>query len=205
MISTEELLKKCKNNDPTGWNEFFKRFRPLVAKCVWFKLKKSRIPFTGGEHKDLVQEIFFSIWEKGYLSNVSIKNFKNWLIIVSLNTVQSYCRKKHAQKALYTISSDDYLYSEDYNHALSTMFYSSKQNIPNILDKKDFKERLKKEISKLPDKQQLALKFNIYEDKKQKEIANIMNIPLGTVSILIYRAKNTIIKNLKKIVNMKNF
>ena len=45
----------------------------------------------------------------------------------------------------------------------------------------------------------VPLRFNIYENKKQKDIAEIMNLPQGTVATLISRGK----KHLKE--KLKNF
>ena len=59
------------------------------------------------------------------------------------------------------------------------------------------KSVLKREISKLEYKEQLALKFNLYEGKKQKDIAKIMNLPKGTIASLISRAKHRLRENLK--------
>ena len=55
-------------------------------------------------------------------------------------------------------------------------------------------------IDSLPENQRKAIILNKYEDLSYKEVADIMNISLGAVESLIFRAKTNLEKKLKPII-----
>lgn len=200
-MTTAELLYKCANRDKNAWDEFIKLYHNLVVNSVRYKLNKlgSRVPKS--EYLDIVQEIFLSIWEKNKLAEIENPAcLKSWLIIVSLNATAGYCRKKSFHLTQRTFSLDAAVFSDNTYTKFSDIIPCSKLNTTKILETNELHRTLEQEISKLPPKQQVALKFNIYENKKQREVAEIMNIPLKTVSTLISRAKKTLKTKLQEIL-----
>lgn len=201
---TEELFEKCVNKDPEAWDEFVKRYKYLVTRSVKYKLYKLGVRFLRDEILDIVQEIFLFIWEKDKLQKVkNLKCLRAWLAIVSINFTSDYCKKSTFSHAKNTLLLNENTFFENPEITPELFISSPELNTAKMLESNELWRALGKEMSKLRPQQQLALKFNIYEGKKQKEIARIMNIPLNTVSTLIKRAKMHLRKNLKEAFEKK--
>ncbi|MFQ5952102.1 MAG: RNA polymerase sigma factor [Candidatus Omnitrophota bacterium] len=203
-MTTEQLIQKCVNKDRAAWDEFVRRYQGLVARGVRYKLKRMNVNLPKEEFHDIVQEIFLFIWEKERLSRVrNTACIRSWLAMVSVNRTYNYCKNKIFRLERDALSLDEDLYRDRPGVTLGSLLPSGKLNTGKMLESREIKEMLEKEIAKLGDRQQLAFKLNLYDGKTQKDIAKIMSIPENTVATLIRRAKNRLRENLKK--NLKEF
>ncbi len=197
-MTTEELLQKCVKRDRFAWDEFARRYHGLVTKSVGHKLHKLGVRLSKTEVLDIVQEIFLVIWEKDRLSGVKdTSTLKGWLVIVSMNFASNYYKKNTTRAARNTLSLDEVSSSENPEITLGSMIPSSTFDTAKTLESNELRNILKTEISKLDCRQQLALKLNIYDGKTQKDIAEIMNLPTGTIATLITRAKKRLRERLR--------
>ncbi len=198
-MSPEELLKKCVNKDKNAWDEFIRRYSGLVTRSVKYKLNKLNVKVDRSEFQDIVQEIFLSIWEKDKLAEIkNTSNLKGWLVITSINRTSNYCRDHVYKRAKNTLSLDSGPSADIPGLKLGDVIPSPGLNTAKMLEAAEIERLLKEAINKLEYRQRLALKFNLYDGKKQKEIARIMHIPQGTVGYLIMNAKKNIRKKLKE-------
>ena len=182
-------MQKCAHKDRFAWDEFARRYTPLVTRSVKYKLGKMGLYLPRADILDIVQDIFLSIWEKNRLSSLRKAScLENWLVIISLNSTSNYCRKNGRFAPRKTFS-------------LDAGFMMDKIESPSVelknMEFNELKSRLDKEISKLGHRQGLAMKFHIYDGKKQKDIARIMNVPAGTIATWIKRGKEKIKENLE--------
>ncbi|MBU1127717.1 MAG: sigma-70 family RNA polymerase sigma factor [Candidatus Omnitrophica bacterium] len=194
-MSTEELLKKCIERDYEAWNDFIERYKSLVTRSVRYKLKKIsvKMKMPRDEFRDIVQEIFLTIWEKNELARVrDAASLEGWLVMVSLNRTSNYCRGRIYAKPKNMVSLEADLFAGKPGISLKSMIPSACFNTVDMVESRELSELLKSEIDSLDHKQQLALKLNVYEHRKQKDISKIMNIPENTVATLVSRAKNRV-------------
>ncbi|MFH1798089.1 MAG: sigma-70 family RNA polymerase sigma factor [Candidatus Omnitrophota bacterium] len=199
-MTTGELLQKCVAKDHNAWNEFVKRYHSLVVKSINYKLKKLNLAASKVESIDIAQEIFLSIWEKNKLSTVrEISCLENWLIIVSLNAVSNYCKNRFHKESSKTLSFEGTLCTKTTNIALKNVVHSLEADAGKKLDLKEITTLLQNEISKFEYKQQLALKFHIYDGKTISHIAQIMDTPQGTVACWLRRGKKQIRDKLRRV------
>ncbi|MGB2601843.1 MAG: sigma-70 family RNA polymerase sigma factor [Candidatus Omnitrophota bacterium] len=201
VMETRDLLLKCAKKDRKAWDEFFRQYESLVTRTVRYKLKKLNFRASKEEYRDIVQEIFISIWEKDKLSKVkNAAALKGWLAIVSLNFTANYCSRKAFKSAKNTFSLNTKLSQEDTGFTLESIVPAEKFNTEKMVESNEIRELVNSEISKLGPKQQLALKLNILDGRTQKDISSIMAVPEGTVATLISRAKKQVKANLQKIM-----
>jgi len=198
-MTDKDLITKCINKDLHAWHLFCKQYNPLVTKTIKYKTYKLGLKIEKNEILDISQEIFLLIWEKNKLATIKdVKCLKSWLVIVTLNTTSNYCRKNIFKIDKITSSLFKTYTSEDKNtKTLESIISCPKFNTSKIIENNEISNLLNTEISKLNYKQQLAITFNLYEGKTQKDIAKIMNIPKGTVATLIKRAKQHLRNKLK--------
>jgi len=192
-MNSDRLIKKCIGKDALAWNEFVRLYEGLVCRSVRNKLSGINVYLLQSEMNDIVQEIFIMLWEKDKLSTLrDVKHLKRWLVKVSVNSTISYCRRIF--KITSKTRSLDKGLADDNPHTLTSIIPCNKFNASRLIEKMEVQETLEKEMSRLTRRQRQALRLNVYECKKQKDIARIMSIPAGSVSTLISRAKRQVCK-----------
>ena len=190
-MHADKLVKKCIGSDYLAWNEFVRLYEGLVYRSVRCKLNRINAYAMQSDIHDIVQEIFIMLWEKNKLSMLrDIKRLKAWLVKVSTNSTVNYCRKVF--KITKRTSSLDKTLTDDASYTLAAIIPCNKSNGLETIEAKEFQDILEREISKLNHKQRQAFKLNVYDCKKQRDIAEIMDIPAGTVSTLVSRAKRQV-------------
>ncbi len=200
------MLNRCINKDRRAWDEFIRQYEGLVAKSVRYKLSKLRARVPRDQVVDIVQEIFLAIWEKNKLAGVkSPSTLKSWLAMVSLNFTTNYCELRSVRDTGGTLSLDANLFPENPGTTLGCLIPAEKLNTQKTLEANELRAMVDEEISKLDHRQQLVLKFNIFEEKTQKDISEIMDLPEGTVATLIRRGKQRLKDKLKKKIDLVKF
>lgn len=198
-MNTETLLKKCKNGSADAWGVFIKRMSPVVKKSIYHKLKKLGLSRRKDLADDILQEVFFALWEKNKLQSVrDVRALEGWMAIVSMNTASNWCRKHVFRAESNCVSLDKVIPGRDKDSTFIELLTDEKLQTSTELDKRELAALIKKEIERLPDRQKLSIKLNLYDGLKQREIAGIMNVPLNTVSTLIKRAKNSVGQKLRE-------
>ena len=202
-MTEQELLKKCVEKDRDAWDIFLRRYRGVVTRSVRYKLKRMGMRHSKGEAMDIVQDIFLRLWEKDRLAGVKRSEcLEGWLAMVSINSTANYCRKHAFTAQAKALSLEDELFGGS-GPRLGDVIPSHKLDNGKAIESAEIKEAIDKEIAKLGARQQLVLKFNIYEGKTPKDIAEIMNIPHGTASVFLKRAKDRVRERLKKVLGVE--
>ena len=139
--------------------------------------------------EDLVQDIFLKAFK-------SLKNYKNdyafstWLYRIATNHTIDYLRKKKLETL--SIHADD---SDDTHATIQLEDEDSFTDEPMI--RRERKNKVHEAIDQLPEKyREVILKRHI-EEKSYQEIAEEMDIPLGTVKAHIFRARELLYKYMK--------
>ena len=138
---------------------------------------------------DLVQDIFLKAFK-------SLKNYKNdyafstWLYRIATNHTIDYLRKKKLETL--SIHAND---SDDTHATIQLADEDSFTDVPMI--RRERKNKVHEAIGQLPEKyREVILKRHI-EEKSYQEIAEEMDIPLGTVKAHIFRARVLLYKYMK--------
>ena len=201
-MTDTELFEKCKKRNRRAWDIFVRRYREHVRKSITYKFYKMDLRIPHSEISDIVQEVFLLIWEQDKLKNVKHpSNIGHWLALTAINASISYCRKHLFSSMNRSYSLDSVTLENNTQAPLAEILPSSKFNTSKEINKNEIFQIFEKELTKLNHKNRLALKFNIYDGRTQKEIAQIMNLPINTVSTMIKRSKDRIKKQLKKVLD----
>lgn len=189
------IFEGCIKRDTAAWAVFVKKYSNLVQIAIDNRLKKYGFTLPCHDIEDIRQDVFVSIWQEGKLD--SIQNFRSisyWLAIVSGNAALEYMRKRRRIEPHKSISIFDRM-DED---VMADLVPSSASSPSEELIRGEAAEKIEREIEKLPSKEKLVIKLNILYGKKYNEIADILNIPGGTVSNYIKRAKEKLKDELKE-------
>lgn len=140
--------------------------------------------------EDLVQDAmvkayrFFDRFEQG-------SNIKAWLFKVLVNTFYNSVRKRKNIQRLHTEAETASHYERFVSEASS-----SAMNAEGALLDRLVGERLQKAIDELPEEFRVAVTLCDVHDLSYREIAEVMDCPVGTVMSRLYRARRQLQRRL---------
>ncbi len=131
---------------------------------------------------DFVQEAFVKLWKN--CAKVLLEKAKSFLFTVTNNLfLNDYAHKKVVLK-----------------HQQKSRIHSTHENPEFLLEEKEFMHKLQNAIADLPDNQREVFLLNRIDQKKYREIAELLNISIKTVEKRMSLALHTL---RKKIGNLK--
>jgi len=124
--------------------------------------------------EDLCQDVFAKALSEDFQS---IQNQKSWLLSISMNMSRNYLKK---MKRL--------LLKENFEF-LSLMRVDKSQNIERTIQLNENKSELVDLMNKLPIRIRKVMILKYVHDCKDREIAEILKIPEGTVKSRLFKGK----------------
>ena len=181
-----EKVEKAIQGDQQAYTELLSKYKGAIFNLV-YKMVKNR-----EEAEDLVQETFVKAF--GALPTFDEQfAFSTWLFKIASNNCIDYLRKKK----LKTFSIDKP--SESKEGEIKQSFEDEKSPDPEVCAiEKEKKSLIEVAIESLPAKYRDAIILRHKEDKSYEEIAEILELPIGTVKARIFRAREKLKQYLKK-------
>ena len=168
-----ELLQRLQAHDEHAFSFLYDHYSKALFSIILPIIPQQELA------EDVLQEVFVKIWQNIKLYDASKGRLYTWMLNIARN--QSIDRTR----------------SKDFNNRsktteLSETVYDNTQGPEAKIDDVG----LTKTLSQLPDESRKLLELAYYQGYTQEEIANMLNIPLGTVKT---RIRTTII-HLRKIL-----
>lgn len=184
MENDAQLVEACINKDAAAWSVLVKKYTGLIAAAISNRLKKYGFNPLCQDTEDIRQDILTHIWTSGKLSQVrNRKSIAYWLAIVSGNAAIEHMRRKIIREDPVPLVIPDEENIEDANSETP--------------QKRELSEKIDTSIASLPPKEQLVIKLNLLHDMEYREISEMLNMPKGTVSSCLKRAKDRLKEELK--------
>lgn len=184
MVSEKELLLKAKEGSEAAFEEIIKMYQQKVCSTIFYMVKNENIV------EDLAQEVFIKVYK-----NISKFNEESslytWIYRITMNTCIDEIKKE--KKITYI---NTYIETEDGN--IEVQFEDESQRLDDILESKIRKESLVKAIKSLPSEQRALIVLRDIRQFKYMEIAEMLNLNLGTVKSKINRARQALKDCLQK-------
>jgi RNA polymerase sigma-70 factor (ECF subfamily) len=174
----ELLVEKVQNGDREAFMTLTRLFQRKVFQLAYsyFHNKEDAL--------DIVQETFLRVHQKAFMFEKG-KNFQNWLLQLAKNICIDYYRK-HRKKDNEWRRDENI---EEINHAS----HDSSHHDPAS----DLKDIFARCLEKLSEKQRMIFVMKHYNHLQYREIAEIMNVALGTVKSLHFKA----VRNLRTLMS----
>lgn len=173
-----EWMVQVQNGDKRSLRKLYDRFSKILFGMIYKILRNKE------ESEDLLQEIFVKIWNKADQFDPSRGSAYSFIATLARNRAIDRTRSR----AFKNRRKDDYVINDDeYSFNLST------EN-PNPEEKIEITERavgVRKALAQLNEKERQVLYISYFEGLSQTEIADKIDIPLGTVK---YRMRQGMIK-----------
>ena len=180
-----ELIHKAKNGDAKAYEGLLKKYRNSVYNLVYRMVRDVE------EAEDLTQEAFI----KAFNSLASFNEeyaFSTWLYKIATNNCIDFFRKRKLQT--YSLDKPIQYKDSEIQHEIPDPELNPEKSILA----RERSRVIQEAIRALPEKYYTAIVLRHNEEKSYEEIAEILNLPLGTVKARIFRAREMLNKELKE-------
>ncbi|UCD18679.1 MAG: sigma-70 family RNA polymerase sigma factor [Candidatus Zixiibacteriota bacterium] len=160
------------------------RHRPAIYHIVFRIVRGEEVV------EDLVQETFM----KAFASLATYRSeykFSTWLYRIAANAAIDYLRKKR----LRTLSLDTP--PESSNGPITIEIPDDRHNPEKDIEERERRLSINEAIESLPEKYRVVILYRHKDDKSYEEIAESLDIPIGTVKARIFRARELLKKKLR--------
>ncbi|ACK71695.1 RNA polymerase, sigma-24 subunit, ECF subfamily [Gloeothece citriformis PCC 7424] len=178
-----ELIVRCQRGDRTAFHQLYRRYQQKVSSTLYQLCGREML-------EDLVQEVFIRVW-KGLPKLRQPSYFSTWLYRICWNVAVDGRRQfaKRKQEKRETSTDKDDLSS------LETLFRS--QDTPDLMQL-HYQDLVQRGLQTLSLDHRAVIVLHDLEDIPQKEIAQILQLPVGTVKSRLHYARNAIKKFLQQ-------
>lgn len=160
------------NQDKVAFGKLFAHFTPFLKA---FLMKSGGV--TPENAEELVQETMIKVWRKAPTFSASQASASTWIYTIARNTRIDWLRKQNRQNP-------DELHADDiYDERDDPTPYSSLVQIRN-------KKHITEQLGHLPPEQAEVLKLMYFQGKSGQQVADSLDLPLGTVKSRIRLALN---------------
>ena len=185
-VTTDEILiSHIQKGEHSFFDDLVDRYSQKLLNYVYQLTNNSE------DSEDLLQEVFIRVFSNIKKFDIN-KQFKPWVYKIATNICYDYSRKKKKVISLHK----NYA-SEEGSELLETIADDAANPEENILNE-ELLAVLKNAISSLPKKQKEAFVMFHFDNFSYNEIADSLDIPVGTVKSRLFNAYERVYFDVKK-------
>ena len=161
-----DLVERCRRGDEGAFQELVEEHRSLVFALI------ARVIPDRSRTEDAAQDVFLRMY-RGLPYFRGESRLSTWIYRIVANV----CAQESARRPAPTSLDDD----------------RARPVVPAVADRQfsdlELRERLEKAIARLPSNQRLLVAAHYLEGIRYEDLAEALDIPMGTVKTHLYRAK----------------
>ena len=175
-----ELVALARTGSEKAYRELLDRYQRPVFSLIYRMVRDRELS------EDLAQETFVKVFNHLDSYNPKYK-FSSWIFKIASNLSIDHLRKKEPQ----TVSLDGSRNAQTSDEVEATRITveSRDENPEEFLEAKELGEEIERAIGLLRTEYRTAILLRHVEGRPYEEIAEIMDVPLGTVKTYIHRAR----------------
>ena len=174
-----KLIRRCKLGEEAAFQEVLTRYRGAIYNLCW------RMTRNDEDARDLAQEVFIKVftlldrYDEQYA-------FSSWLFRIATNHCIDHLRRQRLR--MLSMERDGGMDDEE-----AEMQIPSDDPEPDVvLQRREALEKLEEVIADLPPHYRVITLLRHDQQLSYEEIAETLQLPLGTVKARIHRARNMI-------------
>jgi len=190
-MNEDILIKRLKKGDQRAFEQ--------VVNLNKDKLLRLAMGFVHDLHQaeDIVQEVFIKLWQNIEHWQEGKAKLSTWLYKVTVNQAINQLRNKKKTSNLIDIGE---FVREDEQGNIEVQLLDNSADSQKIIENKELAKILRLAINSLPRKQRIAFVLSKYQNMSSREIAEVMDITVSNVDVIIYRAKKNLQKQILKLM-----
>lgn len=177
------LLSGTTAGDQLAFGQLYDRYAPLVFTLVL------RIIRSAEETEEVVQEVFLQIWRKSTLFSSEKGSVYTWIMTIARRKAIDHLRSRRAPEGLSSIEEDPE------NPLPDGAYLADPLNAAITSEHETF---MREGLAALSDDQKAIIELSYYEGYSQSEIAERLQVPLGTVKTRMRLALKKLRDHLKE-------
>ena len=179
-----ELILRAQKQDQTAFSEILKSYSRAVYQVIYRMVKNQE------DAEDIMIETFTKAFKNIERYQFDY-NFSTWIFRIATNNSIDFLRKKK----LMTVSIHQNFSDDD--NAYYFEIADKELNPQELTIQKQKIEILRSFVSKIPDKYQLLIELRYFKELSYQEIADELELPIGTVKAQLHRGRDLLIKVLR--------
>lgn len=184
-ITDSDLVGKCQRGDKSSFRIIYQRYHHKVRATLY--------KICGREFlDDLQQEVFLKVW-RGLPRLRNPDYFSTWLYRICWNVASDFSLKRKKDRQRQQVEMSDMTQALANHHNAS--YYGGNQKLLHL----HYQDLIAKALQNLSLDHRAVIVLHDLEDLQQKEIAEILSIPLGTVKSRLFSAR----KNLRQFLEQE--
>lgn len=192
-MTEQELIEAFKDGDINALEQIIDIYK---AGLYGFLLK-----LTGKQDvaEDIFQEVFIK-FVKNPRAYSERDKFKSWLYTVARNAAMDYFRREKIKNEMQIVVEDG---SDGESRIAATLGVSANDTPEKIYENKILSEKIDLALTKLSVEQRETFYMRHYGQLSFKEIADVLNVPIGTVLARMSRSAALLRKELGKEIHVQ--
>jgi len=178
---TDEELAKRSVSDTACFGEIIGRYETILLRYV---MRRSNA--TKEDAEDIVQNSFIKMYRNINDFDSNLK-FSSWAYRITHNELIDWYRKQKSRPQLIISDKDEDIFAS----------IAGDMNIEQEALQAETKKEIESVVQMLDSKYQEVVTLRFFEDKSYEEIADILQLPPGTVAIRLSRAKKILQEKLQ--------
>lgn len=170
----EDILQGRKG----AFEELLRAYKKLVSHIVF------RMIYNSADREDICQDVFFKIFQNLSSFRQEAK-LSTWIGRITYNCCLNYLEKKR------TFLMEDFWHEKNWDDLEGDIISPADSAVLT-----DLKEKVETEMEKMPVNHRLALTLYHLDGLGYSEIAEVMNLPEGTIKSYLFRARHYLKKKL---------
>lgn len=173
----QALIQRCKDGEINAFDELVKRYEKRVYSFAY------RIAGNPDDASDVAQEAFIRVFHSvGTFRGDA--NFTTWIYRIVTNV---YLDERKKSKSHRHVSLDEYIDLEE--NSVSRQIVDDSPTPDQVVENKERDAAVQEAICTLPDYQRVIVTLYHIQNRSYEEIAEILNLPIGTVKSRLNRAR----------------
>jgi RNA polymerase sigma-70 factor (ECF subfamily) len=173
-LSDTELVERCSRRDHEAFTEIVERYKDRVYWLV-------RRMVGSANDEDITQEVFLRVYQ-AIDRFQGRSSFKTWLYRITRNLCVTELKKRGTRAEHLSIE-------EEGEEKVNRLLPISAGGLIDEIERRDLSRNVQALIARLPEKYRTVLTLFYLQQLRYEEIAEIMEIPMGTVKTYIHRAR----------------
>lgn len=185
----QAVVERCLHGDSMAWAELVKaHHRRIYALCY---------RFTGSSHdaEDLTQDVFIKVYGNLSAFDLGRGSFQTWLTTLARNLLVDHFRRSRNQRVT---DSMDAGWEEASEQPIADRLMTAGPNQHDRAAQQEIAKMVQQALTKISPELREAVILRDLQDMDYKEIAQVLNIPEGTVKSRISRGRAELARLLER-------
>jgi RNA polymerase sigma-70 factor (ECF subfamily) len=157
------LLRQVMDRRPEALSALYDRYAPTLLALT------RRILTSPSDAEEVLQEVFLHVWNNAHRYDPGRSSVSTWLVLIARSRAIDRLRARKVVERTHETSAQENPPGDASPEGMENVFIQERR------------ERMRRELAKLPEEQRQVLEMAFYEGLSQSEIAAKAGLPLGTV------------------------